>query len=221
MVNAGCKCKLEHVVTSPCSPLGERLRGIAGPDIKEVQEIHPDLHSVESRSLWLQRKPHFPCTNSFFASSTSELTCNWSQWQLLATLHSNSIIHKLPHSLQTLRPMTTCIFAGHQMSSYFRDTAVFQPLRHRFFGCFLCSCGMCRKNHPNHSAALACTTHYTLKAQQWPSHLWQHRPRPVSWHQITTTHNACCMGYLKYTIFAHWTKSLIWENFRLLICKWT
>ena len=133
------------------------------------------------------------------AHAHKELTGNndhTSQWQLLATLHSNSIIHKLPHSLQTLRPMTTCIFAGHEMSSYFRDTAVFQP-RHRVFGCFLCSSGVCRKNHPNHSAAPACTTHYTLKAQQWPSHLWQHRPRPVSWHQITTTHNACCMGYFK------------------------
>ena len=80
-------------------------------------------------------------------------------------------------NLHLCRPpnVSKCI----QMSSYFRDSAVFKP-RHRVFGCFLYSSGMCRKNHPNHSAGMTCTTHYSIKAQQWPSHLWQHRPRPVS-----------------------------------------
>ena len=133
-----------------------------------------------------------PAKNSPVTTS-SALTC------------SNSIIHKLPQqsadveandNLHLCRPpnVSKCI----QMSSYFRDSAVFKPLRHRVFGCFLYSCGMCRKNHPNHSAALACTTHYTLKAQQWPSHLWQHRPRTsVLTPNHNYTHNACCMGVLQ------------------------
>ena len=67
--------------------------------------------------------------------------------------------------------------------------------------------------------------HYTLKAQQWPSHLWQHLPGPVSWHQITTTLNACCMRVLEiYHIhsYTHCTKSLIWGDLkRWTYCKWT
>ena len=197
----GCKCKLQHVVTLPCSPLGERLRGIAGPDIKEVQEIHPDLHSVESRSVWLQRKPHFPCTNSFFASSTSELTCNWSQWQLLATFRSNSIIHKVPHSLQTLRPMTTCIFAGHQMSSYlFSRHCCFPASASRLWMLPLQQWNVSEESSKPLSRD---DMHYSLLDQGAAmafASLAASAKASVLTPNHNYTHNACCMGYVKYTI---------------------
>ena len=121
-------------------------------------------------------------------------------------------------NLHLCRPpnVSKCI----QMSSYFRDTAVFKPLRHRVFGCFLYSCGMCRKNHPNHSAALACTTHYTLKAQQGLrifGSIGQDQC-PDTKSQLRTMHAAWGTSNIPY---AHCTKPLIWENVCLLICKWT